>query len=207
MHLDAKTIQAAAGVSAELAKRLAEPMAEVCRVYGINTPKRQAAFIAQTAHESAGFTRLAENLNYSENGLLRTWPNRFTAEQARQYARRPEAIANYVYGGRLGNKEPGDGWRYRGRGWIMITGRANYAGITRLLREKCQSAPDLEVQPELLETMHWAAMSAGAYWNDHNLNVLADRGDFAGITKRINGGTNGAADRNARYAAALKALA
>ncbi|WP_337054007.1 glycoside hydrolase family 19 protein [Pseudoxanthomonas sp. USHLN014] len=203
----AKTIQLAAGVAPDLAQKLEGPMRDVCRIYSIDTRERLAAFIAQCGHESASFSRTRENLNYSAEGLMATWPKRFTPALAQQLARKPELIANSVYGGRLGNRNPGDGWRYIGRGWIQVTGLANYEAITELVREKIPTAPDFVAHPELLESTQWAAMSAGAYWNDHDLNTLADRGDFAGITKRVNGGNIGAADRNARYARALKALA
>lgn len=203
----AQTIQRASGVTMERAQAIEGPMRQVCELYEIDTRERIAAFIAQTGHESAGFSRTRENLNYSADGLLKTWPNRFTPVLAQAMARKPEAIANHVYGGRLGNRNQGDGWRYIGRGWIQVTGLANYEAITELVRQKIRAAPDFVLYPELLESRQWAAMSAGAYWDDHDLNQLADRGEFSAITRRINGASIGAADRNARYARALKALA
>src|SRR5688572_5216436 len=100
---------------------------------GIDTPLRRAHFLAQVAHESGGFKRLVENLNYSADALVRTWPSRFDAATAKQYARQPERIANKVYAGRLGNGDEtsGDGWRYRGRGYIQLTGQVNYADYGR----------------------------------------------------------------------------
>ena len=156
-------------------------------------PLRRAHFFAQLAHESAGFKHLAENLNYSAPALVRTWPTRFDVETAEAYARQPERIANKVYASRLGNggESSGDGWRYRGRGYIQITGRANYAeysqklyGDDRLVRE-----PEMAAQPEV------AARIARAYWDAKGLDALADRDDIVAITKRINGGANGLPDR------------
>lgn len=203
----ANQIEAAVGCARVVAQNISEPMRETCRVYDIDTGPRVAAFLAQTGHESASFTRTRENLNYSADGLMRTWPSRFTRALAEQVARKPEHIANIAYGGRLGNKNPGDGWRYIGRGWTQVTGLANYEAITALVHEKVPTVPDFTLHPELLESPRWAALSAGAYWNDHELNELADKGDFARITKRINGGTIGSADRNARYARAMRVFA
>ncbi|HWU70021.1 MAG TPA: glycoside hydrolase family 19 protein, partial [Pseudoxanthomonas sp.] len=185
---------------------IVEPIRETCRQYEIDTAARLAAFLAQAGHESASFTRVRENLNYSADGLVRTWPSRFTRALAQEVAYKPEAIARIAYGNRLGNHDAADGWRYIGRGYIQVTGRANYAGMTETLRTKAPSAPDFEAHPELLEEPRWAALSAGAYWNDHDLNELADRGDFDRITARINGGQTGKADRRARYSQAIKVL-
>lgn len=202
----ASQIEQAAGCSAATAAKWAEPLRAACLRYEIDTPARLAAFFAQVGHESASLTRTVENLNYSADGLLRTWPSRFTRESAALLARKPEQIANRVYGGRLGNgpEATGDGWRYRGRGLIQVTGKANYAGIRDTLRERVQDVPDFELQPHLLESPQWAALSAAAYWDDHDLNALADAGEFRKITTRINGGQIGAADRNARYAKARR---
>lgn len=156
---------------------------------GINTPLRLAHFLAQLAHESGGFTRLVENLNYSADGLRRTWPSRFDLATAARFARNPEAIANRVYADRLGNGDEasGDGWRYRGRGFIQLTGKANYAdysqrlfGDDRLVRD-----PDLAATPEV------AMRLAVAYWQAKGLNALADQDDLNGITRKINGGLIG----------------
>ena len=163
--------------------------------FEINTPLRAAAFIAQTAHESAGYSAFLENLNYSAQALLKTWPNRFTPENAAVYARQPEKIANHVYINRLGNGDEvsGDGWRYRGRGVIQTTGHINYkaCGIGLGL--------DLIAFPELLEQPLNAFRSAGWYWKNRNCNSFADSGDFIGLTKAINGGLNGLDDRKAYY--------
>ena len=176
-----------------------EPLKETFEKYQIDTPKRQAAFIGQCMHESAGFKTLTENLNYSARGLMATWPSRFPSEEvANQYARNPEKIANRVYGGRMGNgpEETGDGWKYRGRGIKQLTGKENY--------ERCGSGlgVDLVGNPDLLLDPKYAALSAGWYWNKHNINQLADRGDIETMTRRINGGLLGL---DARRAAIQKA--
>lgn len=174
--------------------------------FGINTPARWAAFIAQVGHESAQLTRLVENLSYSVRGLMATWPNRFaTPESTHSYARNPERLANFVYGNRLGNgpMETGDGWRYRGRGLIQVTGKANYqiAGVGLGL--------NLVERPALLELPDHAARSAAFYWQSNGLNDLADKGTekaFREITRRINGGYNGYDDRAALWAKAKSVL-
>jgi putative chitinase len=164
---------------------------------------RVAAFLAQVGHESGQLRTLVENLNYSAEGLIRTWPKRFNLVTAAAVARKPEQIANIVYASRMGNGPAvtGDGWRYRGRGLIQVTGWVNY--------EACGSALSLDLlnKPELLEQPVYAALSAAWYWSSNGLNELADAEKFAAITKRINGGQNGAADRLAIYQLALSVLA
>ncbi|WET08614.1 glycoside hydrolase family 19 protein [Pseudomonas sp. D3] len=169
--------------------------------YGIVGTPRAAAFIAQIGHESGQLTRLVENLNYSVDGLMKTWPSRFDLVRATAAARNPEQIANIVYAGRIGNAAPCDGWKYRGRGLIQVTGKTNYAACGEAL------GLDLINQPELLEQPQYAAMSAAWFWSANGLNTLADTGDLTKITQRINGGTNGIADRQALYDKALKVLA
>jgi len=176
-----------------------EPLKETFEKYGINTEKRQAAFIGQCMHESGGFKLLEENLNYSAKALMATWPSRFpTEEMANQYARNPEKIANKVYGGRMGNADEssGEGWRYRGRGIKQLTGKENY--------QRCSEAlgVDLVENPDLLLDPKYATLSAGWFWNKHNLNDLADKSDIETMTKRINGGLLGL---DARKAAIHKA--
>lgn len=205
--LTAETMQRATGCARGVALTWAPYLTGACDLYGITTPQRLAAFLAQVGHESAGFTRTVENLNYSAQGLLATWPSRFTPELAAALARKPQLIAEHVYAGRMGNgpKGTGDGWRYRGRGLIQVTGKANYEAVGELLlRHDC---PNLVRMPEVLAEPKWAALSAAAYWHDHDLNDLADRGAFDQITRRINGGNTGAADRRARYERAKRALA
>lgn len=200
----AKQLVAAGVCTQALADKFVEPLREACKLYEIDTGPRLAAFLAQVGHESASFSRVVENLNYSAAGLLATWPSRFTRAMAEQMAKKAEAIANHVYGGRLGNRNPGDGWKYRGRGLIQITGLVNYEGITETLAQKVGTVPDFTLHPELLESPKWAALSAAAYWDDHDLNELADRGQFDQITTRINGGQVGKADRRARYSRAAR---
>jgi len=169
--------------------------------YQIVGLKRVAAFIAQIGHESGHLTRLVESLNYSADALRKMWPSRFDMELASAVARKPEQIANIAYGNRMGNIIPGDGWKYRGRGLIQITGKNNYRVCGEAL------GLDLIAQPELLEKPQHACMSAAWYWATNGLNTLADAGKFDAITQRINGGQNGAADRQTLYARALKVLA
>lgn len=170
--------------------------------YSITTPARVAAFLAQVGHESGQLTALVENLNYSAQALMACWPNRFNAALANQVARQPQKIANIVYADRMGNGSAasGDGWTYRGRGLIQVTGRANYA--------KCGEALGLDLigNPDLLAQPVNAALSAGWFWSANGLNGLADAGNFTQITQRVNGGQNGAADRLAIYQRALKVL-
>jgi len=220
MILTASTIQQAVGCSAAIAAAWAEPLNTAFRVFGISTPKRAAAFLAQVGHESGGLSTVVENLNYGAQGLANTWPSRYAAnpkarplvpnQLARALERKPQAIANNAYAGRMGNgpEASGDGWRYRGRGPIQNTGKANYTGMRDTLRAKgIAGVPDFEAQPELLELPKWGALAAGAYWETRNLNRLADAGQFDTITERINNGQTGAADRRARYSRALKVLA
>jgi putative chitinase len=169
--------------------------------YDINTLKRQAAFIGQCAHESANFKVLQENLNYSAEGLMKTWPSRFpTKEVADQYARNPAKIAGKVYNGRLGNTSEEEASKYLGRGLIQLTGKENY--------ERCGLAigADLLSNPDLLLDPRYAAMSAGWFWNKKGLNELADQQEHGQITKRINGGTLGLDDRIQKTTKALAAL-
>ena len=169
--------------------------------YQIVGSKRIAAFIAQAGHESGQLTHLVENLNYSAEALQRAWPSRFSAKLAADVARKPEQIASIAYDNRMGNTSTGDGWKYRGRGLIQITGKNNYRAYGEAL------GLDLIAQPELLEKPQHACMSAAWFWATNSLNTLADAGKFDTITSRINGGQNGAVDRQALYARALKVLA
>ena len=178
-----------------------EPLQAAFDKYDINTLKRQAAFIGQCAHESANFKVLQENLNYSAEGLMKTWPSRFsTKEIADQYARQPAKIAGKVYNGRLGNTSEEEASKYLGRGLIQLTGKENY--------ERCGLAigVDLLSNPDLLLDPRYAAMSAGWFWNKKGLNELADAQEHGQITKRINGGTLGLDDRLQKTTKALAAL-
>lgn len=181
----------------------AEPLSAVFSRYDISTPARQAAFIGQCAHESGNFKTLEENLNYKPEALMRVWPSRFpTLEVAMKYAHNQEAIANKVYGGRMGNgvEESGDGWKYHGRGLIQLTGKENYANCGTGIGVDLLATPGLLAQPE------YAALSAGWFFNKKGLNTLADSGDFETMTKRINGGLIGLDDRKAKIAKALQVL-
>jgi putative chitinase len=171
--------------------RWLDPLNAALAAWGINTPDRAAMFLAQCAHESGGFRRLVENLNYTAAQLLRTWPSRFTAEDAAAMALQPEKIAERAYGGRMGNAAEGggDGWRFRGRGIIQLTGRENYRLAGQAL------GIDATGNPEQLAEPATAAQAAGWYWRTNGCNELADAGDYAGITRRINGGLNGWDDR------------
>jgi putative chitinase len=178
-----------------------EPLQAAFTKYDINTPKRQAAFIGQCAHESSNFTKLEENLNYSPERLIKVWPSRFpNLNSADKYAHNPQALANKVYAGRLGNNQEGDGWKYHGRGLIQLTGRENY--------ERCGSSlgVDLIGNPDWLLDLKYAALSAGWFWNKKGLNELADQQEYGQITKRINGGTLGLDDRLQKTTKALAAL-
>lgn len=178
-----------------------EPLNGVFAKYDISTPLRQAAFIGQCAHESANFTKLEENLNYSPERLMKVWPSRFPdMATAIKYAHQPQLLANKVYAGKLGNNQENDGWNFHGRGLIQLTGRENY--------ERCGKAigADLINTPQLLVTPNMAAMSAGWFWNKAGLNALADAKDYDTMTKRINGGLNGLDDRKAKIAKAISVL-
>lgn len=158
--------------------------------YEIVTNIRKAHFMGQACHESNWLRTLEENLNYSANGLISIWGSRFPDMAiAEQYARNPQKIANKVYGGRFGNADDGDGWKYHGRGIFQLTFKDNY--------KRCGDALgiDLTASPELVLTEKYACLSAGWYWNKKALNELADKNDYEGITKRINGGMTGAMDR------------
>jgi putative chitinase len=171
--------------------------------FDIMNPLRKAAFIAQCGHECGNFKMLEENLNYRAETLMKSWPRRFpTLEFANQYAKNPKKIANMVYANRMGNRDEasGDGYRFRGRGCIQLTGHANYYHAGQALGE------DFVMQPELVATPMYAALSAGFFWNTHKLNVLADNRDIKMMTKRINGGFIGLADRERHYNEALIVL-
>jgi len=177
------------------------PLIDMFARYNINTVQRQASFIGQCQHESNNFRTLEENLHYSADGLMRTWPSRFPSRDvAEQYAQNPEKIANKVYAGRMGNTEEGDGWAYHGRGLIQLTGRENYdncgKGIGVVLIDK----------PQLLVEPMYACLSAGWFWNKKGLNILADKLDYPEMTKRINGGLLGLADRIAKINKAKEIL-
>jgi len=178
-----------------------QPLEDTFAKYDISTPQRQAAFIGQCAHESANFKVLQENLNYSAEGLMKTWPSRFpTKEIADQYARQPSKIAGKVYNGRMGNTSEEEAAQFLGRGLIQLTGKENYANCGNSI------GVDLIGNPNLLTDPQYAALSAGWFWNKKGLNSLADSGDIDTMTKRINGGTHGLDDRKAKIAKAEQVL-
>jgi len=179
----------------------------------ITTPLRQAMFLSQLAHESGNFRFVVENLNYSAEALCRTWPARFAKVDANgerivdkdgkhipnalavRIQRQPELIANRVYANRMGNGDEasGDGWKYRGRGLIQLTGKDNYTAFARDNNNNALQKPDDVAEAEM------AVESAGWFWATNRLNQIADTGDVKAVTRRINGGFNGLADREAKY--------
>ena len=189
-----------------------DAVVQTCQEFEINTLERIAAFIAQTAHESGGYTMLTENLNYKAATLAACWPNRFAVlgsdkkpikengklvptAVANSIAGKPELIANLVYSARMGNgpAESGEGWKYRGRGLKQLTGKDNYNRCGQALGVDFVGNPDLLLEPL------YAARSAGWFWKSNNLSKFADVEDLEGMTKKINGGLIGIADRKARY--------
>lgn len=183
----------------QYAPHLQQAMAE----FGINTVNRQAAFMAQISHESGGLRQFVENLNYSAQGLHKVFRKYFpTLESALPFHRNPEKIANRVYANRMSNgpESSGDGFRFRGRGAIQLTGRDNYTRFGQVLEL------DLIVNPDLAATPEVAFRTAGAYWKSRGLNELADSGDMREITRRINGGFIGLADRLAHFQHMIEVL-
>ena len=175
----------------ELVTALVSSLEVLKTKYEINTALRLAHFLAQSAHESGGFRVVEENLNYSADGLMKIFPKYFKDKDVTQYARKPEKIANVVYASRMGNGDSasGDGYRYRGRGLIQLTGKSNYTSF----------AADSGIKPEeavaYLSTPRGAVESAAWFWHKNGLNKLADTDNVTTVTKRINGGTIGLEDR------------
>ncbi len=180
-----------------------EALSAILPEYGINTPERVAAFIAQCAHESGGFKFLKENLNYKAESLLKVFPKYFkTLDEARAYEKKPEKIANRIYGNRMGNgdESSGDGFRYCGRGLIQLTGKENYSWFAASLEIPVEEAS------EYLETFEGVVQSACWFWEENKLNQWADKKDILTLTKRINGGTIGLDDRIKHFNHALHVL-
>jgi putative chitinase len=162
----------------------------------IDTPVRQAMFLSQLAHESGNFRFVEENLNYSVQGLRSVFRKYFPNDEiAAQYARQPEKIANRVYANRMGNGDEasGDGWKYRGRGLVQLTGKNNYADFSLQANNNALHEPELVAQPEL------AAESAGWFWVKNGLNQLSDTRDVRAVRRRVNGGFNGLEDCQNKY--------
>lgn len=187
---------------------LADVLNGTFNVWGIKTLRQQAGFIGQCAHESGNFKVIEENLNYRAATLLKLFPRTpkrawgFTPEEAAAYERQPRKIANRIYGNRMGNRgeESGDGWRFRGSGYLQLTGHANFYHAGQALGE------DFVMEPDLVRTPKYAALTAGWFWSTHKCNELAEAGDWTALTKKINGGTIGLADRVKHTKEALAVL-
>lgn len=210
----------AAGIKREVADKWLPHVQNAMARFGIESPKQVAAWLAQTAHESGGYTMLTENLNYRATTLAACWPNRFAelgpdkkpkrnekgalipTKVAEAIAGKPELIANMVYSSRMGNgpAESGEGWKFRGRGLKQLTGKDNYTRCGKALELDLVSNPDLLLEPE------GAALSAAWFWSVNKCGPLADADDFVGLTKKINGGTIGLPDREKRYKAVLASI-
>jgi putative chitinase len=209
----------AAGVNQATAQKWVDAVAAACQEFNIDTPQRIAGFLSQCAHESGGFERLQENLNYSADGMAGIWPKRFAVlgpdgkpvkkdgkNQPNKFAlalhRKPEMIANVVYSGRMGNgpTESGEGWKYRGRGLKQLTGKTNHSNCSKGLGVDLVDNPDLLLEPI------YAARSAAWFWSTNKCNVFADAEDIEGLTRRINGGLIGLEDRKKRYASAMRSF-
>lgn len=160
--------------------------------YGITAKADVAMFLAQCGHESGGLCRLHENMNYSADGLMKTWPSRYTRALAAQHARKPELIANHVYQGRMGNVKPGDGWRFKGCGIIQLTGRDNHTAFGKSINMTAEEAR------RYLETASGMTHAACWFWKTNNLSAHSANVEKA--TQIINNGQKGIADRKARYA-------
>ena len=216
----------AAGVKQATAEKWVDAVVAACQEFDINNPQRIAGFLSQCAHESGGFERLQENLNYSADGMAGIWPTRFAVQEpdpkrpgktkpkkdangknipnkfALALHRKPEMIANVVYSNRMGNgpTESGEGWLYRGRGLKQLTGKDNHRACSAGL------GVDLVANPDLLLEPVYAARSAAWFWSANKCNSFADSGDIEGLTKRINGGLIGIEDRKKRFASAVRSL-
>ena len=187
---------------------LADAFNETFDRFGLVTPRQQASWIGQCGHECGNFRIMEENLNYRAPTLLKLFPQTpkrawgFTPESAAAYEKQPQKIANRIYGNRMGNRDEssGDGWRFRGSGFLQLTGMSNFYHASQAL------GVDFIMQPELVRTPKYAAMTAGWFWQTHKLNQYADSGDILTMTKRINGGTIGLEDRKKHIEHALHVL-
>ena len=181
-----------------------DPLNDTFQRFNITTNNQKAMFIGQLSHECGNFRILEENLNYKAATLMKLWPKRFpTQEIANAYEKNPKKIANNVYSSRMGNRDEssGDGYRFRGRGCIQLTGHANYFHAGKAL------GVDFVLNPDLVATPKFAALTAGWFWSTHNCNPPADALDYTKVTKIINGGTIGLDDRIAHVKQALAVLA
>ena len=208
MKLTIDQLERAAAMPAESARLWLVPINRAGEACALNTPKRWAMWLAQCGHECMSFTRMVESLNYTPKGLRATWPSRYTEQLARQHGRangKPadqRAIANHVYNGRMGNRVgTDDGWKFRGRGSLMLTGADNYRACGDHL------GLDLIQTPEMAGDDRFTAVLTSAwFWDTRKINERADTDDLDGATRLINGGLHGLQDRRHRYALALRAL-
>ena len=180
----------------------ADAAMEILPKYEINTPNRIAGFFAQTGHESMNFTALSENLNYRAETLEKLFSKYFSkaGRNAADYAKQPEKIANIIYGSRMGNVQEGDGYRFRGRGVIQLTGRDNYTAFGKSVGMSPEQVIDY------VQTKKGALESACWYWNSRKINTACDNNDIVLMTKLVNGGTIGLEDRKKHYEQALTVL-
>jgi len=171
-----------------------DQLPETILKFELNTPLRLAHFLAQAGHESGGFKLTNENLNYGAKGLLGIFPKYFTELSAKEYERKPEAIANIVYANRMGNgsKDSGEGYKFRGRGYIQLTGKINYTAFDKVVED------DILANPDLVATKY-PLLSAAWFFHNNSLHKTADEGATEAVvtkvTKRVNGGTIGLPDR------------
>ena len=187
---------------------LADAFNETFERFGILTPLQQASWIGQCGHECGNFRIMEENLNYRAATLLKLFPRTpkrawgFTPEEAAAYEKQPKRIANRIYGNRMGNRDEasGDGFRFRGSGFLQLTGHSNFYHAGKAL------GVDFVMEPELVRTPKYAAQTAGWFWQTHKLNQTADGRDFVAMTKKINGGTIGLDDRIKHINQALAVL-
>ena len=185
------------------AEAFSDPLTAAMAEFEVTTPARQAAFLAQLAHESAELMRLEEGLRYSPSRIMEVFPRHVSSwRDAEMLSKSPERLANRVYGGRMGNGEEssGDGYRYRGRGLIQLTGRDNYRLAGSALHLSLLDRPDLACETEV------ACRVAAWFWFSRGCNQLADAANFLAVTKKINGGTNGYTDRCRYWTRARRAL-
>lgn len=186
-------------LSTRIPKSVVEQIPDVISKFKIDTPLRLSHFLAQCAHESGNFKATVENLNYSKEGLMKVFKKYFPNETlAKQYERKPNAIANRVYANRMGNgdENSNQGASFKGRGYIQLTGKDNYSAFDKFVDDDILSNPDLVATK-------YPLLSAAWFWNSRNLNLLADKGstdlDVAAITKKVNGGTHGLVDRISKF--------
>ena len=220
MQLTIEQLVQSTGCSNKVAEVWLPYFNSIPKNFGIDTPLRMAAFLAQVGHESGGLTLLEENLNYSAEGLANTFPKRYArklqnglyaknsvgrylpTDLAMKIARKPVLIASNTYADRMGNGsvESQEGWKYRGRGLIALTGKSNYAELT------LNTGIDFVSNPDLLKEPAYALTSACFFWKNNNLNMFADKKDILSLSKAINGGIIGLAHRKALYEKACKTL-